>query len=76
MRNRGLVAQYLRIHGRFNPVGFALGTALTAAKELLRLVGVEKTLRGSGRLLAGWQESRRILAATDFEPMPTLESTN
>ena len=50
MRNRGLVAQYLRVHGRFNRVGFALGTALTAAKEMLRLVAVEKTLRGGGRL--------------------------
>ncbi|MGO2541100.1 MAG: glycosyltransferase [Specibacter sp.] len=74
MRNRGLVAQYLRAHGKFNRVGFGLGTALTAAKELLRLVGVEKTLRGSGRLLAGWRESRRILAATDFETMPPMES--
>ncbi|ALV47590.1 hypothetical protein MB46_10900 [Arthrobacter alpinus] len=73
MRNRGLVGQYLRVHGRFSRVGFALGTALTAAKELLRLVGVEKTLRGSGRLFAGWRESRRILAATDFEPMPPLK---
>lgn len=73
MRNRGLVGQYLRLHGRFNRVGFALGTALTASKELLRLVGVEKTLRGSGRLLAGWRESRQILAATDFAPMPPLE---
>ncbi|WP_425862409.1 glycosyltransferase [Arthrobacter sp. TWP1-1] len=76
MRNRGLVGQYLRVHGRFNRVGFALGTALTAAKELFRLVGVEKTLRGSGRLLAGWRESRAILAATDFEPMPPLEGKN
>ena len=72
MRNRGLVAQYLRIHGKFNAFGFALGTALTAAKELLRLVGVERTLRGSGRLLAGWRESRAIMAATDFQPMPAL----
>lgn len=76
MRNRGLVAQYLRAHGRFNRAGFALGTALTASKELLRLVGVEKTLRGSSRLWAGWRESRTILAATDFKPMPPLESTN
>lgn len=72
MRNRGLLVHYLRIHGKFNAVGFALGTALTAAKELLRLAGVERTLRGTGRLLAGWRESRRIMAATDFEPMPPL----
>ncbi|MDJ0316388.1 glycosyltransferase [Arthrobacter antibioticus] len=72
MRNRGLVGQYLRAHGKFSPVGFALGTALTAAKELLRLVGVERTLRGSGKLLAGWRESRKILADTDFEIMAPL----
>lgn len=73
MRNRGLVAQYLRTHGHFNAFGFALGTALTAAKEALRLVAVEKSLRGGGKLLAGWRESRRIMAATDFAPMPPLE---
>ncbi|MEO8220003.1 MAG: glycosyltransferase [Specibacter sp.] len=73
MRNRGLVGQYLRVHGSYNPVGFALGTALTAAKEILRLVAVERTLRGGGKLWKGWLESRRILAATDFEPMPALE---
>lgn len=76
MRNRGLVAQYLRLHGRFNALGFALGTALTAGKEVLRLVAVEKSLRGSGRLLAGWRESRRIMAARDFSPMPPLEGRN
>ncbi|MHA7305482.1 glycosyltransferase [Arthrobacter sp. TMN-49] len=72
MRNRGLVGQYLRVHGRFNTVGFALGTALTAAKEVLRLIAVERTLRGGGKLWQGWLESRRILAATDFDPMPVL----
>lgn len=76
MRNRGLVGQYLRIHGLFNPVGFALGTALTAGKEMLRLVAVERTLRGSAKLWQGWLESRRILAAADFEPMPALEQVN
>lgn len=76
MRNRGLVGQYLRVHGRFNRVGFALGTLLTASKELLRLIAVEKTLRGSGRLLAGWRESRQILAANDFTPMPPLEGSH
>lgn len=73
MRNRGLVAQYLRANGRYNALGFALGTALTAAKEVLRLLAVEKSPKGAGRLLAGWRESRRIMAATDFEPMPALD---
>ena len=75
MRNRGLLAHYLRIHGKFNAFGFGLGTALTAAKELVRLVAVEGTLGGSGRLLQGWYESRRIMVATDFEPMPALGPT-
>ncbi len=73
MRNRGLVAQYLRVHERYNRVGFALGTALTMSKELLRLAGVEKTFHGTGRLLAGWRDSRQIMAARDFVPMQPLE---
>jgi GT2 family glycosyltransferase len=73
MRNRGLVAQYLRAYGRFHPVGFALGTALTAAKELFRLVAVERTLRGTGRLWSGWRASRPILADRQWQPMPALD---
>lgn len=76
MRNRGLVAQYLRVHNRYNRFGFGLGTALTMSKELLRLVGVEKTLRGTSRLFAGWRESRQIMAAHDFVPMQPLESSH
>ncbi len=73
MRNRGLVAQYLRTNGRYNPAGFALGTALTAAKELARLVVVERTLHGAGRLWAGWRASRPILADRTWQPMPRLD---
>ncbi|MCQ9163303.1 MULTISPECIES: glycosyltransferase [unclassified Arthrobacter] len=73
MRNRGLVAQYLRAHGQFNPMGFAVGTALTAAKELVRLLAVEKTLRGSARLWAGWRASRPILADRQWQPMAKLD---
>ncbi|WP_427018495.1 glycosyltransferase [Pseudarthrobacter sp. P1] len=70
MRNRGLVAQYLRAHGVYNPVGFALGTALTTAKEALRLLAVERTVRGAGTLWRGWRASRQIMADTHWEPMP------
>ncbi len=76
MRNRGLVAQYLRAHNRYNRFGFALGTALTMSKELVRLAGVEKTSRGAGRLFAGWRDSRKIMAARDFVPMQPLERAN
>ncbi|WP_181034325.1 glycosyltransferase [Arthrobacter sp. GMC3] len=73
MRNRGLVAHYLRAHGKYNPAGFAVGTALTATKEILRLLAVEKTLRGTGKLWRGWRESRTILADTTWTPMPALK---
>lgn len=72
MRNRGHTAGYLRAHGRFNPVAFAAGTALTAAKEVLRLIAVERNPRGAGSLWRGWRESRRILRDRTWAPMPPL----
>ncbi|MBX7445526.1 MULTISPECIES: glycosyltransferase [unclassified Arthrobacter] len=72
MRNRGLVAQYLRAHGKYNRAGFAAGTALTFLKELVRLVLVERTLKGAGALWQGWRESRSILADAGWAPMPAL----
>ena len=72
MRNRGHVAHYLRAHGKFNPAGFAVGTALTFLKELVRLVLVERTLKGAGALWSGWRESRTILADAGWKPMPPL----
>lgn len=72
MRNRGYTAQYLRAHGKYNPVGFAAGTALTAAKELLRLLAVEHRIKGTVSLWRGWRESRRILHDGGWQPMPPL----
>ena len=72
MRNRGHVAHYLRARGKFNPAGFAVGTALTFLKELVRLVLVERTLKGAGALWSGWRESRTILADAGWKPMPPL----
>lgn len=72
MRNRGLVAQYLKSNGKYNPFGFALGTLLTAGKEVLRLVLVEKTVHGYGRLFKGWRESRQIMADSRWAPMSPL----
>ncbi|MFZ3453060.1 glycosyltransferase [Arthrobacter sp. 7Tela_A1] len=69
MRNRGHTAGYLRAHGRFNRAGFAAGTALTAAKEILRLLAVERRLRGAGTLWRGWRESRTILRDRTWQPM-------
>lgn len=73
MRNRGIVAKYLQAKGRYNRIGFALGTFLTAAKELLRLVLVERTLSGAGKLWEGWRASKPIIADSEFQLMPPLE---
>ncbi|MET3809022.1 glycosyltransferase [Arthrobacter sp. UYEF3] len=72
MRNRGHVAQYLRVHGRFHRAGFGAGTALTFLKEVARLLLVERTLKGIGALWQGWRESRAILADRGWKPMPPL----
>ena len=75
MRNRGHTARYLQVHGRYNRAGFALGTLLTAGKEILRLVAVERTLHGAARLWAGWRGARRILHERSWSPMPALSTT-
>lgn len=67
MRNRGYVARYLQHLGTYRRVGFGVGTLLTWLKEELRLVYVEHTVRGTGALLRGWRESRRILTG-EWEP--------
>ncbi|WP_144670945.1 glycosyltransferase [Arthrobacter sp. U41] len=72
MRNRGHVAQYLRVHGKYNRFGFGAGTALTYLKEIVRLVLVERRLKGTGALWQGWRESRGILADSNWQPMPPV----
>lgn len=72
MRNRALVAKYLQSKGKYQPIGFALGTALTAVKELLRLFAVERTIRGVGALWRGWKDARKLFQDMDWEPMPPL----
>ena len=70
MRNRGYMAHVLRHLGRYNPVGFALGTLFTFGKELLRLVYVERTVKGAGTLLRGWRQSR-VIRRRSWEPVGT-----
>ena len=72
MRNRGYMAHYLRHLGAYNPVGFGIGTALTFAKEELRLLAVEHTLKGTGTLTRGLREARRIRRAP-WAPTGTQE---
>ncbi len=72
MRNRGHLARYLALHGRHSRIRFGLGTLLTAAKEVLRLVAVERSLAGASHIWRGWRAARRILGDADWQPEPPL----
>lgn len=73
MRNRAYVGRYFAEHGKLNTLGFALGTLLTFAKEVFRLIVVQKTLRGLGDLVRGSREARRIWADESWRPMDPAE---
>jgi len=72
MRNRALMRHYFRTHGAYRPVRFALGTALTFAKEIVRLVFVERTVRGTSNLFRGMRDGRAIARDRSWRPMPPL----
>ena len=74
MRNRGFMARYFMVHGDFHPFIFALGTALTAVKEVIRLIAVDRAhiFSGIGKLFTGWLDSRKILHDNSWKPMPSL----
>lgn len=74
MRNRAYVGRYFEIHGGLNRVGFALGTALTFAKEVFRLIVVEHSFKGFDALVRGLKDGRKIWADNDWKPMPRLET--
>ncbi|OUO47015.1 glycosyl transferase [Olsenella sp. An285] len=73
-RNRGYMARYFMLHGDYSAPGFALGTFLTFAKELVRLLIVDRSHLRSGmaRLVAGHRDARKILHDPGWEPMPPL----
>ena len=73
MRNRGYIKQYYRAHEVYNPVLFGLGTTATFFKELIRLVFVERTVRGTSNLFRGIRDGGRIGRDRTWEPMPALE---
>ncbi|AKV55420.1 glycosyltransferase [Bifidobacterium actinocoloniiforme DSM 22766] len=75
MRNRGYMARYFMAHGDYRPAMFALGTAATAVKELIRLVAVDRKSLFSGvpQLVRGWLDSRKLLHDPDWKPMPPLK---
>ena len=72
MRNRALIKQYYRANRFYRPVPFALGTAATFAKELIRLIVVERTIRGTSNLFRGVRDGRAISRDRGWMPMPTL----
>ncbi|MGW8484248.1 glycosyltransferase [Microbacterium sp. NPDC055903] len=73
MRNRAFIKQYYRVHGVYNPVLFGLGTTATFFKELIRLVFVERTARGTSNLFRGLREGGRLGRDRSWQPMPALE---
>jgi hypothetical protein len=73
MRNRGYMARYFALYGDFHPVWFGLGTALTLAKELIRLIAVDHSFRkGVPALLRGIRDARVLRQDQTWEPMPAL----
>lgn len=74
MRNRALLKLYYRFHGSLHPGHFALGTALTFAKEILRLLLVEKTIRGTSNLFRGIRDGIQLERDRSWQPMAPLNS--
>ncbi len=73
MRNRAYVAKYLQLGGDYNPIAFGAGTALTFAKELIRIATVDRSWReGTKALVRGLRDGRKIHRDRSWEPMPPL----
>ncbi|MGB9012286.1 MAG: glycosyltransferase [Aeromicrobium sp.] len=69
IRNRAYIGLYFREYGKLNRFGFGLGTALTLAKEIFRLVVVQHTLKGLGDLVRGFRANRALWRDTSWKPM-------
>ncbi|NYE21008.1 glycosyltransferase family 2 protein [Microbacterium immunditiarum] len=76
MRNRAIIKRYYRALGVYNPVLFGLGTFMTFCKELIRLIFVERTIRGTSNLLRGIRDGRKIANDRSWQPMPPLATTS
>jgi glycosyltransferase involved in cell wall biosynthesis len=72
MRNRGHMKHYFKANGAYRPVRFWLGSVLTFAKELIRLVFVERKVRGTSNLFRGIRDGRKIAKDGSWRPMPPL----
>lgn len=73
-RNRGYLARYFQLYGDYRPLGFAVGTLLTFAKELLRILIVDRgsLVSGMRRLVAGHRDARKILHDPSWRPVQPL----
>ncbi|TXL61862.1 glycosyltransferase [Aeromicrobium terrae] len=69
IRNRAYVGKYFAEYGKLNRFGFGLGTALTLAKEVFRLIVVQHTLKGLGDLRRGFKANREIWRDDSWKPM-------
>ena len=72
MRNRGHVSRYLQHYGRYNPILFWVGTGLTLAKEVVRLMFVERSLKGWPALRRGMSEAKTIMHDPAWRPAPSI----
>ena len=74
LRNRGYMARYFMVHGDYRPVLFALGTAVTVAKEVIRLVAVDREHVRTGlvQIAKGWRDSHKLMHDPKWQPMPPL----
>ena len=72
MRNRAIIKKYYLKKGVYNPILFGLGTTLTFGKELVRLLFVERTMRGTSNLWRGLRDGRIIGRDTSFAVMQAL----
>lgn len=75
MRNRGHMKHYFKVNGAYRPVRFWLGSGLTFVKELIRLVFVERKVRGTSNLFRGIRDGRRIAKDATWTPMPPLTAS-
>ena len=75
MRNRGYMARYFMTYGDFRPLVFGLGTVLTAAKEVIRLVMVDREHLKTGlvQIAKGWWDSRKLMHDPTWKLMPSLK---
>jgi len=75
MRNRGYMAHYFALHGDYHAAWFALGTVLTLAKELIRLVTVDRSFpAGLVALWRGLRDGKALRRDRAWQPMPPLSS--